>query len=617
MSSKDSPYPGRNVLVFVVGLLVIPLLYSSTTIDPVLPIRLLTLAALLALSLVLLLQKPGTGKTQMLTASPLVYLILSFFALQLLSSIWAVNSMEALIEVAKLGLLICVFFLSIVFLQKKNSLLFLCHGLAVLAILLSFMGICQYYQLGFTGIPGHFLIYATLVNKNLFASALVLLLPFLFYSAIVHRGSGSILSMAGILLSSIAVGLAHSRAVWIALAILTAIVATGFILRLPKAEFTEKAQAILRKRMVLVLSLTLLACTLTAMLNLYGRATPTYASDAARTAVTATRSLDERRQLWTKSFDMIAEQPIIGVGAGNWKIMFPRYSGGNMRSAEGSVQFVRPHNDFIWVASETGIIGLLLYLGIFGWASLLAWRQAHNSSDSYEQLLAVCLLGGIATFAVISGFSFPRERIVHSLFFWLSAAILVANSTPERNKLSVSLPRGAIIGMLLFSIATGAVGYSRLGAEKALKKSFSAHKQQNWPLAKRHAMAAGTRFFTIDPSATPPAFYQGQAAIKLGDMAGADTALKRAYQQNPHHILTLGNLAAVQQRLEKLAEAERYFKEALVVSPQLESALINLSAVYYQQKNIAKALETLAKCDPKSTNPRIAQYRKIYEGGEK
>jgi len=76
MSSKDSPFPGRNVIVFVVGLLVIPLLYSSTTIDPVLPIRFLALAALLALSLVLLLQKPGTGKTQTLGISPIIYLIL-------------------------------------------------------------------------------------------------------------------------------------------------------------------------------------------------------------------------------------------------------------------------------------------------------------------------------------------------------------------------------------------------------------------------------------------------------------------------------------------------------------------------------------------------------------
>ena len=95
-------------------------------------------------------------------------------------------------------------------------------------------------------------------------------------------------------------------------------------------------------------------------------------------------------------------------------------------------------------------------------------------------------------------------------------------------------------------------------------------------------------------------------------MPEAAEALERAYKHNPNHILTLGNLAAAKHRLDDLSAAERLFKEALLISPGLESLLINLSAVYFKQGRVKEALAELDKCDPSSTNPRIEQYRQIY-----
>ncbi len=76
-------------------------------------------------------------------------------------------------------------------------------------------------------------------------------------------------------------------------------------------------------------------------------------------------NLQIRQIFWDHSFQMHAEHPFTGVGPGQWRIYFPKYGleGMNPSVAEGITSEVRPHNDFIWVLSELGYVGLALFLG--------------------------------------------------------------------------------------------------------------------------------------------------------------------------------------------------------------------------------------------------------------
>jgi len=595
--------------MLIAGIFISFLLFSQGTIDPVLPIRLLYLAAFLSLVIILLFRSKNAAAE---INAPLLYAAAAGILLQGLSSFWAINSSEALLQTLKSGLFLILALLTAQLIRSGEDRRFLAYSMAVLTILLSFIGICQYYQLGFLNIPGHFIIYATMVNKNLFASVMVLMLPFLLYAAIVHRGSGSLLAMAGVIASSVAIGHAHSRAAWLALITLLILSGVCVIRVLAKSDLDKQAQEIIRKRLVLVLVICGLATGLSALLNFFSVAVPKHITEAASSSVTTTRSLDERQQLWQKTLGMIVDHPVAGVGAENWKIKFPLYSEGNMRSADGSVQFMRPHNDFLWIAGENGIPGLLLYLGLLGLAILSIWKAMQKSSTPQERLFACFLLAFFAVFIVISNFSFPRERVAHSTLFWMSIGI-VLQYPALRNKTVRLQPQKILLSlMLLTTLSASVVYYSRLQSEIALKQSFTANKTQNWSTALRFAKASQSSLYTIDPSATSPAFFEGQAYIKLNKMPEAAEALQRAYFHNPNHILALGNLAAARHRLDDLDAAEKLFKEALLISPKLESLLINLSAVYFKQGRVKEALAELDKCDPNSTNPRIEQYRAIY-----
>ena len=61
----------------------------------------------------------------------------------------------------------------------------------------------------------------------------------------------------------------------------------------------------------------------------------------------------------------MSSNPIFGVGLGNWKLKSIDY---DSKDITGYVVPYHAHSDFIQLGAELGILGFLLYLGIFLWA---------------------------------------------------------------------------------------------------------------------------------------------------------------------------------------------------------------------------------------------------------
>jgi O-antigen ligase len=71
-----------------------------------------------------------------------------------------------------------------------------------------------------------------------------------------------------------------------------------------------------------------------------------------------------RIRLWQTSVAMIKKSPIWGVGLGGWGVLFDQYKVEGVYAAT-----CHPHNDYLNVAVNTGLLGLLAYLSI--WAAFL------------------------------------------------------------------------------------------------------------------------------------------------------------------------------------------------------------------------------------------------------
>jgi O-antigen ligase len=120
-------------------------------------------------------------------------------------------------------------------------------------------------------------------------------------------------------------------------------------------------------------------------------------------------SLNGRFPLWQTSMRMIKAAPISGVGLGQWKIVSPAYETDKKIKASGrglrQTWVQRPHNDFLWVFSETGVLGFLGHLLFWGVLIYYSLKIIYGASDNQKKIFAILALFGIIGFAVISSFS--------------------------------------------------------------------------------------------------------------------------------------------------------------------------------------------------------------------
>jgi len=131
----------------------------------------------------------------------------------------------------------------------------------------------------------------------------------------------------------------------------------------------------------------------------------------------ANESVDIRTGLIEKQYKDFTESPIFGIGFGN-----------------GWDSYMYVHNIFLEILFETGIIGLLLFIGIFykcGVESLKIWKRSNRITNSQDNLLTVIIF--IWLYFITSGL-FGSAFDTPQLWFWTGA--LLTNSS-ENQKLKL------------------------------------------------------------------------------------------------------------------------------------------------------------------------------------
>jgi len=138
-------------------------------------------------------------------------------------------------------------------------------------------------------------------------------------------------------------------------------------------------------------------------------------------------SVNIRFDLWTAAASMIADYPVFGVGIGN----FP-YAYGSTYRAKGSADlYWAPHNVFIQIASEMGLVGFSIYLA-FLWAIVSINRKSRamlSKLHDKEELLVlahgidVALIGYIVAGQFITATYYPH---VFQLSVWATGVYIVA-----------------------------------------------------------------------------------------------------------------------------------------------------------------------------------------------
>jgi len=347
-----------------------------------------------------------------------------FLAVNLLSFFKAVNPAESLLSFTKLFTVFSAVLIIATILQGHQKYL---TPLAIgMSLLLLIDATTVFYQMGqlmekypnffelFNAFPN--LVQHNYSNKNILSSALFIKLPFALWLWSFRKGAVKILGLVGTFAGIIALMPLSSRAFYVGLALLFVAYVFFIIIRL----FVD------RKRWKTALVSVVIVALIPLFLYLgwmgLSHYFPTVKNFNLKDRITARLStIDQdaskgvRTISWRRSAKLIREDPLLGVGTGNWKINVLKYEN---QTAPDYVYYYYNHNDFVQTTAETGILGGMLFLSIFigvGWAFLYAFLKGSSSGSNYEYLFIPAF--GLLCYSVDAFFNFPFDRPeIQSLF---------------------------------------------------------------------------------------------------------------------------------------------------------------------------------------------------------
>ena len=409
-------------------------------------------------------------------------------------------------------------------------------------------------------------------HKNYAAATLLILLP-LALSNSLKADYGKWIQRIAVALGLIGIVFLRTRGVWLAASVMVAVAVLHYFLQ---GEKTRRNQSLIAAGILAV-----------------GIAFAVIMGGAERIFNSST--IQTRMHYWNASWEMFLDNPITGVGAGQWKIAYPGtgLKGTNESVMNGTTAILRPHNDVLWLLSETGI-GVAFFIAAMVLAFLATFKQGRN--------LFMCLT--VVAFVVYGFGEFPLERATLLIPLAIALGYAAAGASDV-----MKLPKGtnSVIALVLLGL-TMTVGASRTASEKDAKKALDGYLSRNPRQLRQHSEHAMTTFFEMDIYNNPMAYFNGLGILIGGGQQPSKALLgqsaeqfERALDCHPNHMLSMNQLAQIKRMQGDLTASAALYGRVLEISPRNTTAALKLAEVERVRGNIYASLDALKKIDPKYT----------------
>lgn len=598
-------------LFLIASIVVLPLVFLVSTLDPMLPLRTLLLAGIDTVMmghLLILFRRAKERDNYDSLNRPVFFALGLYVVVCALATLTASNKSEAVVELLKIVLAGIFLTAACVLLNRadRNRELFARMSI-ITSCTLSVVALCQYYDLGFTFIPGNVIPYATMANKNLLAAFLAISVPIAMFGCLRFHKWWLAISMLSLLLSFFVVIQSQTRSAWVAMAASGVIIAAASPWWLKKLKRISVSTHDYRFRVIAAIVGLAMVFILAASGIADRQGTVGIGDRISSITELGNASIHERLVLWDKSLSLFTLNPWSGVGPGNWKISFPALGTEGTRAERGDLLFQRPHNDYLWVLTESGIFGLLFYLAVFASAGVYCLRVMRRSQSQERFLNAICVFAALLIFMAVSFFSYPRERVALLVLVMLllaNAVSLYNRECPRTRRLPASITAVLLCLGLLGALIGGVVAAKRLAVEIHVARMTAAHSRGNWHQVVQECDAARSMWMTLDATATPLLWYRGVAEFNMGRQSAACDDFEEAYKYNPNHPHVLNNLGTCRELAGDHEQAVVYYQRAAVVAPRFDEAYLNLAAVYFNQGLYQDANNAIRKVDPDCDDPK-------------
>ncbi len=340
---------------------------------------------------------------------------------------------------------------------------------------------------------------------------------------------------------------------------------------------------------------------------------------------------------WKASIQGIAEKPLLGWGPENFNVVYQKYldpivfdpGHGN------EVWALHPHNNTLEVAVNGGIVGLLLYLAIFG--GLFVGIVSLYKKQVFDKA-TVSLLAGMLIAFMLQQQMIYESIVSYTMLFFIVAIVAGFSAASDQQKHFKYIGRreyviGAIAFLVFFPVWLYGAFYPARKTEE-FQQVVDAHSdaravryQHLFHSAGSYAISTDAEFYT-DPlffSYYPQRevlknnpVYQKIASEELTALFKAVDPIWQKDRYNYHLSLSLLQLANLQYYLtgdkELLAKADTYAQRAFKLSPADPQIYFYYAQTLAYENNNEEAKSLLDQAIALNANYTAAvEYRKLFK----
>jgi putative inorganic carbon (HCO3(-)) transporter len=289
-------------------------------------------------------------------------------------------------------------------------------------------------------------------NPNLFGGYLILMFPLVIFKAINKPPLKSMLLSIFAIFSVISIILSRSKTSWIAFALLLVFIGIFFFVSYARKEGFKSSVKILNWKWICVFVIGLVIIFGSFYIYLKKGKVLEMLSEDLKTYIPNKQesSLHIRLQLWKHAIQIVEDFPLFGVGIGRFNFALPKYC--PYENIWCNRDHFHPHNYFLLISGELGLIGLYAFLWILGVIFIEGLQIIRGKQDFSKLGIWFGIIGFILTFFG-DGYLWNIEM---QLMFWLFIGLLFVDE--EGNEMTQTRPRSSnkrlLIGLSLILLLT-------------------------------------------------------------------------------------------------------------------------------------------------------------------
>jgi O-antigen ligase len=280
---------------------------------------------------------------------------------------------------------------------------------------------------------------------------------------------------------------------------------------------------------------------------------------------------------WRNCLEMVKDNPLLGVGAGNFKLFYPAYSYKAVADLayDATKTLGKAHNDYIQTAVELGLPGLLLFVLLPVSGLILAYRIMCGSKDSNIEFISMGISGGLISFMVGSFFSFYMQRSMPPLLIFAYLGILTLLSGKVFSvwkTLKIKIPNTVGLLCILCLLITGFLlirfNWKNIMCDGYYVNAMGLEKQN----ANSLVLSAGLTAQSYNKYRMDVLTTIGRAYAATGELDKAITALEKVTQSHPFDLNALFILGVAYANNDMNDKALGIFRRVLKLKPGFPEA---------------------------------------------